>query len=74
MHTEIFTALRDSGMAEEHAVRIAEAIPVSDDLATKADIHDLHLAIHELRSELLKWMFISQGTFATLVVALIKFL
>lgn len=78
MHTEIFTALRDSGMPEEHAVRIAEAIPVSDDLATKADLkavaYDLRESIHELRSELLRWMFISQGAFAGLVVALIKLL
>ena len=78
MHTEIFTALRDSGMAEEHAVRIAEAIPVSDDLATRADLqavaHDLRESIHELRSELLRWMFISQGTFAALVVAMVKLL
>jgi len=65
-------------MAEEHAIRIAEAIPASDDLVTKADLRavasDLRESIHELRSELLKWMFISQGTFATLVVALVKFL
>jgi len=61
-------------MAEEHAIRIAEAIPPSDDLATKADIYKLHVAIHELRSELLRWMFISQGTFATLVIALVKLL
>lgn len=67
MHTEIFTALRDSGMAEEHAIRIAEAIPVSNDLATKADLH-------ELRSELLKWMFISQGAYAGLIITLVKLL
>jgi len=30
-------------MAEEHAIRIAEAIPVADDLATRADLHKAHI-------------------------------
>jgi len=41
------------------------------DLATKADLRE---AIHELRSELLKWMFISQGAYAGLIITVIKLL
>jgi len=41
MNIEIFRALRDSGMEEQYATRVAGAIPPADSIATKADIADL---------------------------------
>ena len=45
MNIEIFRALRDSGMEEQHATRLAGAIPPADSVATKADLADLRAAI-----------------------------
>jgi len=47
MNIEIFRALRDSGMEEQYATRVAGAIPPADSIATKADIADLRAAIPE---------------------------
>jgi len=45
MNREIFRALTDSGMDEQYATRVAEAIPPADSIATKADLADLRAAI-----------------------------
>jgi len=45
MNREIFLALRDSGMDEQYAVRVAEAVPSADSIATRADLADLRAAM-----------------------------
>jgi len=42
---EIYRALRDGGMDEQHAMRAARAVPPADSIATKADLADLRAAM-----------------------------
>ncbi len=49
---EIYDAFRSAGVSDEQATAAARSIPISDDLATKADVAALRTEITELRAEM----------------------
>ena len=59
MVSEIYDALIDAGATEAKARAAAEAIPISDQLATKRDIIELKTDIASLKadSKIIKYVF-----------------
>ena len=67
---EVYDAFVDAGASEAKARAAAEAIPISDQLATKQDIGDLKSDITALEAKMWK----AGITIASLAVLLNKFL
>jgi hypothetical protein len=63
---EIYEAFKPT-VGEEAARMLAEALPMSDQIATKADLEILRVAsradLQEMKSDIFRWML---GFFATL--------
>ena len=59
MVSEVYDALIDAGATEAKARAAAEAIPISDQLATKQDIIELKTDIASLKadSKIIKYVF-----------------
>ena len=74
MVSEVYEALIDAGASEAKAKAAAEAIPVSEKLATKQDIAELKSDIANLKSEVFKALWIQGAGIVGLVVGLTKFL
>ena len=70
MVSEVYDAFVDAGASEAKARAAAEAIPISDQLATKQDIGDLKSDITALEAKMWK----AGITIASLAVLLNKFL
>ena len=49
---EVYDAFRSAGVSDEQATAAARSIPISESLATKADIGDVRAEIGELRTEM----------------------
>ena len=49
---EVYDAFRSAGVSDEQATAAAQAIPLTDELATKADLREVHAEIGELRAEI----------------------
>ena len=49
---EVYDAFRSAGVSDEQATAAARSIPMSESLATKADIGDVRAEIGELRTEM----------------------
>ena len=49
---EVYDAFRSAGVTDELATAAAQSIPVSTDLATRADVRDLRAEISAVRAEL----------------------
>ena len=74
MVSEVYEALIDAGASEAKAKAAAEAIPVSEQLATKQDIAELKSDIANLKPEVFKALWIQGAGIVGLVVGLTKFL
>ncbi len=70
MVSEVYEALIDAGASESKAKAAAEAIPVSDQLATKADIAEVRIEIAAIEAKV--WR--AGAAIAALAVLLNKFL
>ena len=70
MVSEVYEALIDAGASESKAKAAAEAIPVSDQLATKADIAEVRIEIAAIEAKV--WR--AGVAIAALAVLLNKFL
>ena len=70
MVSEVYDAFVDAGASEAKARAAAEAIPISDQLATKQDVGDLKNDIAALEAKIWK----AAITIASLAVLLNKFL
>ena len=49
---EVYDAFRSAGVSDEQATAAAQSIPISESLATKADIGGVRAEIGELRTEI----------------------
>lgn len=78
MVKEIFEAFVEAGTSEEKAKAAAGVVPVTDNLATKADLAELQMATKEDMSKmelrLVRWMVSLQLTTLVLLATFIKFL
>ena len=74
MITEIYEALVEAGTSEEKAKAAAGVMPVTDNLATKADLQELRLDMSDMEMRLIKWMVSLHLATVAFVVALIKLL
>lgn len=70
MVSEVYEALIDAGASESKAKAAAEAIPVSDQLVTKADIAEVRIEIAAIEAKV--WR--AGAAIAALAVLLNKFL
>ena len=78
MVKEIFEAFVEAGTSEEKAKAAAGVVPVTDNLATKADLAELQMATKEdmakMELRLVRWMVSLQLTTLVLLATFIKFL
>ena len=76
MVTELYDALRKVGVDEQLARDAARAVlgyEVRTDLATKADIAELKIAMADMRAELIKWNVGAMAALTAIFTAISRF-
>ena len=74
MVSEVYEALIDAGASESKAKAAAEAIPVSDQLATKQDLAEVKASLHVSIAAIEAKVWRAGVAIAALAVLLNKFL
>lgn len=75
MVTELYDALRKAGVDEQLARDAACAVlgsNVRTDLATKADVTDLKIAMADMKAELIKWNVGAMAVLTGILAAIVR--
>ena len=70
MVKEIYAALKSAGAEEKLAIAAAEVVPSAEDLATKADIAELLIALGALKADIYRQLWLMGISLLGAMVAL----
>ena len=72
--TEVYEAFRAAGVDESTAKAAAGAVPLSHDIATRADIERVRREIGEFKADIYRALWLQGLGIVTLTVALLRIL